>query len=73
MGTHHIHGTEVDFHSDTESAKDFLKNNGHAAKNYFEHAKNKGEAIFYDGEGNKFKIEHKEEDEKDSFSIHRHS
>jgi hypothetical protein len=72
MDTHHIHGTEIGFHGNTESAKEFLNKNKSATEGYLDQAKNSGEASFYDNEGNKFKIEHQEKDGKDSFSIHRH-
>ena len=71
MDTHHIHGTEVGFHSDAGGARDFLAHGVHSytAKNYLETAKSKGETHFYDSKGEKFKITHEEQDGKDVFSV----
>ena len=73
MDTHDIHGTQVGFHSDARGARDFLKNKVHSdtARGYLELAKNIGEAHFYDQDGQKFKITHKEKDGQDTFSVER--
>ena len=72
MDTHHIHGTKIDFHGETESAKEFLEKNPNATKEYLESAKHHGEVHFTDGKGNKFKMEHSGgEGDKDNFFIRR--
>ncbi len=74
METHHIDGIEVGFHSGTEGAHSFLNHteNRHVAQDYLKQAKEKGEAHFYDKNGDKFKIEHKlGEDGKSVFSVEK--
>ena len=74
MDIHHIHGTEVGFHSGTEGAHSFLnhESNRHVAESYLNQAKATGEAHFYDDKGNKFRIEHKaDENGKSVFSIEK--
>lgn len=73
MDTHHIHGTEVGFHSDAKEASDFLKTgvHSHIAQGYLQTAKEQGESHFINEKGEKFKIIHEEKDGKDSFSVER--
>ena len=74
MDIHHIHGTEVGFHTGAEGAHSFLNHgeNRHVAESYLKQAKETGVAHFYDDKGNKFKIEHKQgEDGKSVFSVEK--
>jgi hypothetical protein len=75
MSIHTIHGIKVDFHSDTEGAKDFLVNGVHSetAKDYLARAKNEGESYILDTRGHLFKIIYKEgeEGEDDIFSVEK--
>lgn len=70
----HIHGEEVDFHSDTHDAKKFLEHqeNRHVAEAYFAQARKDGEAHFY-ADGEKFTIKHeKGENGEGTLSVHHH-
>ncbi len=73
MDTHHIHGTEVGFHTDAKEAKDFLRHGVHsdAMHKYLETAKNHGETDFYTPDGDKFKIKHELVEGKDTFTVEK--
>lgn len=73
MDTHHIHGTSVGFHGDTEDALKFLDHpeNRHTTQSYLNEAKEHGEAHFYAG-GKKFTVTHQAgEDGKNAFSVNK--
>jgi hypothetical protein len=71
MELHHIHGTEVNFHTDANESIDFLKNGIHneTAQKYFNRAQEHGEAHFIDDHGIKYTIKHEKIDGQPNFSV----
>lgn len=73
MDLHHIHGTEMGFHHNTENAMNFLKNSVHkeAVEGFLNHAKEHGEYHFYDTNGEKYAIKHELKDGQSNFSVEK--